>query len=103
MCQEAIAATDVASFGPSKRPQPWMQAYSVPDRLTPSSRIVWPLPLMRWLPDTLIESGAEGGPGAGGGGNRRAKADSARTSGRFPPEPIHPVSQPVVSMAMRRR
>src|SRR5262249_23960749 len=35
----AIAATDAASVGPSKIPQPWMHAYSAPERSTPSSRI----------------------------------------------------------------
>src|SRR5207237_9269143 len=80
MCQAAIAATEVASLGPSKMPQPWMQAYSVPDRLTPSNRMAWPLPLTRWLPDTPLGSSAvAGGPGAGGGGRGRAHADSATT------------------------
>src|SRR5205823_13176266 len=98
MCQPAIAAMDAASFGPSKRPQPWMQAYSVPERLTPSSRIVWPLPLIRWLPDTPIESGAAaGGPGAGGGGSRREDAENATRNERGP---MAPVSQPIGSKAM---
>ena len=32
------ALTEAASLGPSKIPQPWMQAYSVPARLTPIRR-----------------------------------------------------------------
>jgi hypothetical protein len=34
-CQEAIAAIEASSLGPSKIPQPWMHANSVPERLTP--------------------------------------------------------------------
>src|SRR5471030_1010928 len=40
ICQAAIAATDVASLGPSKIPQPCAQAYSVPDRFTPCKATV---------------------------------------------------------------
>src|SRR2546430_15752730 len=98
MCQAAIAATEVASLGPSKMPQPWMQAYSVPDRLTPTNRMAWPLPLTRWLPDTPIESGAvAGGPGAGGRGSRGADAANATTER---PGPRPPVIQPAGSKAM---
>src|SRR3954449_5330547 len=52
MPQEAIAATEAASVGPEKIPQPWMQAYSVPERLTPRRRTVWLLPLRSLLPET---------------------------------------------------
>src|SRR5216683_2319999 len=38
---DAMAATDASSDGPSKKPKPWMHAYSVPERLTPSSRTGW--------------------------------------------------------------
>src|SRR5207253_11337527 len=83
MCQAAIAAMEVASLGPSKMPQPWMQAYSVPDRLPPSNRMALPLPLTRWLPDTSIERGAvAAGPGAGGGGSSWGIAENATTSAR---------------------
>src|SRR5579872_5475350 len=51
-CHEAIAATEVASLAPSNMPQPWMQAYSVPERLTPWRKTVLPEELIRWLPQT---------------------------------------------------
>src|SRR5579884_3023624 len=41
-CQLAIACTEAASDGPSKIPHPWMQAYSVPERLTPRRTTAWP-------------------------------------------------------------
>src|SRR6266852_4084551 len=37
---------------------PWMQANSVPERLTPRTTTVWPAPSTRWLPDTEMERGA---------------------------------------------
>jgi hypothetical protein len=40
-CQEAIAVTEASLLGPSKIPQPWMQAYSVPERLTPCRWTSW--------------------------------------------------------------
>src|SRR3712207_4176244 len=49
---EAIALTAAWSAGPSWKPQPWMQAYSVPALLTPSRRTGWPTPLTSWLPAT---------------------------------------------------
>src|SRR4051812_40870299 len=51
-CHDLIAATDAASVGPSQIPQPWMHAYSVPERLTPWRFTVTPLPSTRWLPET---------------------------------------------------
>jgi hypothetical protein len=66
MCQLAIAATEPASFGPSKMPQPWMQAYSVPERSTPSTRIGCPAALSSRLPDAR-SARPVGGGGAGVG------------------------------------
>src|SRR5437667_6905280 len=70
-CQEAIAVIEAASLGPSKMPHPWMQAYSLPARLTPCRWTTW-LPASRsWLPDTWRPpegGGGGGGRGAGGGG-----------------------------------
>src|SRR3981081_3843612 len=66
MCQLAIAATEPASFGPSKMPQPVMQAYSVPGRSTPSKRIGCPAALSRRLPETR-SARPVGGGGAGVG------------------------------------
>src|SRR3984893_343093 len=66
MCQLAIAATEAASFGPSKMPQPWMQAYSVPERSTPSKRIGGPAPFNSRFPDTR-SARPVGGGGAGVG------------------------------------
>ena len=37
----AMAAMPVFPTGPSKMPQPCAQAYSVPDRLTPTSSTGW--------------------------------------------------------------
>src|SRR5437899_6792864 len=37
--QDAIACTDAESDGPSNMPQPCAQAYSVPERFTPRSRM----------------------------------------------------------------
>jgi hypothetical protein len=39
---DAIAATDAESDGPSKKPHPCAQAYSVPERFTPLSRTTRP-------------------------------------------------------------
>ncbi len=57
--QDAIAFTDAASAGPSKKPQPcWfgssppIQAYSVPERLTPRSRTGLLSPFKSLLPST---------------------------------------------------
>src|SRR5579884_3562811 len=52
MCQDAIAATEAALFGPSNSPQPWMQAYSVPERLTPCRATGCPLASRSRLPET---------------------------------------------------
>src|SRR4029077_1276350 len=68
-CQDAMAATEASSDGPSKMPWPWTQAYSVPERLTPWSWIVEPAPLTRWLPETCTArtpGGSVGGETGGG-------------------------------------
>src|SRR5437764_11874471 len=66
MCHVVIAFTEAASLGPSKTPQPWMQAYSLPERLTPCQRTTRPLESRRRLPETwrpgrvrLLAPGAE--------------------------------------------
>lgn len=64
---EAMARTDAASFGPSKIPQPWMHAYSVPERFTPSSCTGCPAELTRVLPLTVSGESAPAGGGGGGG------------------------------------
>src|SRR5262249_21312264 len=51
-CQLAIAAIDRASTGPSKMPQPWIHAYSAPERLTPRRRIAFPCASTIRLPAT---------------------------------------------------
>src|SRR5207248_3225484 len=51
----------------SKIPQPWMQAYSVPERLTPCSRTTCPALLTSWLPCTCRPAGAGVGEGEGVG------------------------------------
>src|SRR6185437_5247675 len=66
--QPLIAAIEAASCGPSKMPQPWMQAYSVPERLTPSRRTGRPVPSTNWLPaarNPVIPYAATGTPAAG--------------------------------------
>src|SRR3977135_541254 len=68
MCQLAIAATEPASLGPSKMPQPWIHAYSVPERLTPSKRTGCPAALSNRLPDTRSAKPVAGvGAGVGVG------------------------------------
>src|SRR5437870_2953586 len=68
MCQLAMALIEAASLGPSKMPQPWMQAYSVPERSTPSSRIRFPRASRSWLPDTRsARPGGGDGPRVGAG------------------------------------
>ena len=51
-CHVVIAAMDASSDGPSKMPQPWAQAYSVPDRFSPTSWTTLPRLSTRWLPCT---------------------------------------------------
>src|SRR5687767_4400776 len=46
------ALTEAASVGPSKMPQPWMQAYSGPDRLTPRRVTTFPDPSTSLFPWT---------------------------------------------------
>jgi len=58
--QLAIAATEAPSLGPSKMPQPWMQANSVPERLTPWSSTCVPDALISRLPSTWSAEGAAG-------------------------------------------
>src|ERR1035437_9367873 len=56
--QEAIAATDAASDGPSKMPPFWTHMYSVPERLTPWRVTTLPSEFTRWFPATWIGSSA---------------------------------------------
>src|SRR6266700_3159440 len=66
VCQAAMAATEAASLGPSKKPKPSIQAYSVPDRLTPAIRTGAPAPFTIWLPTTcrpLIDDGVAANAG----------------------------------------
>ena len=54
--------------------------------------MVWPLPLIRWLPDTLIESGAAAKPGEGTSANTRAARNittRARLARILDPIPRH--------------
>src|SRR5437764_11776991 len=53
-----MAATDASSTGPSKKPHPWMQAYSAPERFTPSSRIGCPCESTSALPATCTAGAA---------------------------------------------
>ena len=57
-----MAAIEVASLGPSKKPKPCMQAYSVPDRSTPCSTIAVPEPSSSRFPDTCRPAGAPAAP-----------------------------------------
>src|SRR3954453_10979854 len=77
--QVFIAATAAAPEGPSKIPQPWMQAYSVPDLLTPRSRTASPVPFTSWLPDTRTV--ANPGPAA----ESAARTSTRSTRRRTPP------------------
>ena len=51
--QDAIVAIARLPVGPAKMPRPSMQAYSVPERSTPSSRIGWPFASTSRLATTL--------------------------------------------------
>ena len=55
-CHAPMAAIDAWSDGPSKMPQPCAQAYSVPERSTPSSRSGRPAAFTSWFPTTLTET-----------------------------------------------
>src|SRR5438445_11230185 len=66
-CQEAMAATEASSEGPSKGPKPWTQAYSVPERLTPWSWRVEPAASTRRLPATWTARAPGGFVGVGVG------------------------------------
>src|SRR5438552_2401066 len=57
--QEAMAATDPSSVGPSKTPQPCAQAYSEPDRFTPATRNADPEASTSLLPATFRAGGGE--------------------------------------------
>src|SRR5438105_55652 len=60
VCQPAIAATEAASLGPSKKPQPWIHAYSEPDLFTPTMWTGAPALFKILLPETcspVITSG----------------------------------------------
>src|SRR5579859_271749 len=61
VCQDAIAATEVSSDGPSNGPPHWTHAYSVPERFTPCGTTVFPLLSTRRFP--MTES--DGVPGGG--------------------------------------
>src|SRR5437667_6695345 len=64
-CQDAMAATEGSSEGPSKMSRPWTHWYSGPERLTPWSWMVDPAPLTRRLPATWTARVPGGGGGAG--------------------------------------
>src|SRR5438309_1777579 len=110
MCQLAMALIEAASLGPSKMPQPWMQAYSVPERSTPSSRIRFPRASRSWLPDTRSASpgGGEGarvgagvglgvglgaGVAVGAGEAAPSVGEPAANSEVAPPKPPGPISK----------
>ena len=63
-CQLAIALTEGASLGPSKTPQPWTHAYSLPERFTPCRWTTRPLESSSRLPETWI-AGKERVPAPG--------------------------------------
>src|SRR3989442_9024795 len=63
--QVLIASTEATSFEPSEKPQPWTQAYSVPERLTPCSRTACPRELTSWLPWTRSPESPVPGVGVG--------------------------------------
>src|SRR4051812_40454600 len=57
--QAAMALMAVAPVGPSKSPQPWAQAYSLPDLFTPTRRTVCPDPSTNRFPDTATDNGTD--------------------------------------------
>src|SRR5256885_80479 len=89
--QDAIACTDAESDGPSNMPQPCAQAYSVPERFTPRSRMGRPAESTSRVPCTC-RGGAPGGGGGGGGPPLVGAAVLVR----------HPASAPSVSKTNRR-
>src|SRR5260370_12210371 len=59
MSQVAMAVTEASSDGPSKtNAPPPVHMYSLPERFTPSNRIVAPFPSTKWLPEMEIEGEA---------------------------------------------
>src|SRR5271169_2073218 len=54
-CHEAIANAVGVVNGCDEYPQPSSHAYSVLGTSTPSTRIVWPSPLTKWLPEIAID------------------------------------------------
>src|SRR5436189_5199270 len=64
--QDAIACTEAESDGPSNMPQPCAQAYSVPERFTPRSRMARPAGSTSRVPFTCTV-GEPGGRGGGAG------------------------------------
>src|SRR3954471_23485040 len=54
----AIACADAASEGPSKKPQPRIQAYSEPERLTPLNTRGWLALSSNCFPTTCNPTGA---------------------------------------------
>src|SRR2546426_7354730 len=101
ICQAAMAATEAASCGPSKMPHPWIQAYSVPERLTPSNRIAEPFPLTRWLAATLTDRGVAATAAVELAADAISTAGNTSRSRRTPRAAMPPVSQPGRSHAIR--
>src|SRR5437660_10685420 len=91
--QDAIACTDAESDGPSNMPQPCAQAYSVPERFTPRSRMGRPAESTSRAPCTCTV-GALGGEGGGGGGGPPLVGAAVLVR--------HPASAPSVSKTTRR-
>src|SRR5438477_8351910 len=82
VCQPAIAAMLAASLGPSNIAFPLTHMYSVPDRETPSSRIVAPAALTRWLPWMRTLTGPVAAPAElGSSAAMTAQATSPARSG----------------------
>src|SRR2546430_16711974 len=82
--QDAIACTDAESDGPSNMPQPCAQAYSVPERFTPRSRMGRPAESTSLAPCTCTV----GAPGGGGGGGGPPLVGAAGLGGHPAPPPI---------------
>src|SRR5438270_5946407 len=86
VCQEAMAATEVASLGPSKIPKPSTHAYSGPERLTPRRRTGLPAPSTSWLPCTFTATvAAEAGRSTSTAPRAARASASARARARATP------------------
>src|SRR5205807_2456718 len=79
-----MAATEVASLGPSKIPKPSTHAYSGPERLTPRRRTGLPAPSTSWLPCTFTATVAAEAGRSTSTAPRAARA-SARARARATP------------------